>query len=85
MLTVRNLSSKSHDIAFVYDEVLNFVPAYCQSLLRAVGHVQHEHAHSNQRVYDFLVNAVFPEIVHGIETRLSVIFAPGNPEIFYKV
>ena len=69
-------------MALVYAEVLNFIPAHCRSLLQAVGH---DHSHSNQRGYDFLVNAVFPEIVRGIETRLSIIFAPGNPEIFYKV
>lgn len=84
-MTVRNLSSKSHDVALVYAEVLNFVPLHCQSLLRAVSHVQHDHTHSNQQGYDFLVNAVFPEIVRTIEEQLSVIFAPGNPDMFYKV
>ena len=72
-------------MSLVYSEVLNFIPAHCQPLLVAVGHIQHDHAHSNQKGYDFLVNAVFPEIVHGIETRLSIIFAPGNPDVFYKV
>lgn len=84
VITVRNFSSKAHNMALVYDQVLNFVPAHCQPLLQAVSHVQHDHAHSNQRTYDFLVNAVFPEIVRGIETRLGIIFAPGNPDIFYK-
>lgn len=81
------MTCKSHDIALVYTEVLNFVPAHCQPLLKAVGHIQHSHhPHSNdQRGYDFLVNAVFPEIIRGIETQLSIIFAPGNPDIFYKV
>lgn len=82
---MRNLSSKSHDVALIYAEVLNFIPAHCQPLLYAVGHIHHNSAHSNQQGYDFLVNAVFPEIVHGIETQLSIIFAPGNPDIFYKV
>lgn len=84
VLTVRNLSAKSHDIALVYAEVLNFIPGHCQPLLQAVSHIQH-HAHSNQQGYDFLVNSVFPEIICGIEARLSVIFAPGNPDLFYKV
>ena len=65
--------------------MLNFVPAHCRPLLQAVGHVQHDHAHSNQKGYDFLVNAVYPEIVRGVEAQLSVIFAPGNPDMFYKV
>ena len=37
------------------------------------------------RGYDFTVNAVFPEIVKGLETRTASIFAPGNPESFHKV
>jgi len=82
---VRNLSSKSHDVALVYAEVLNFIPAHYQPLLYAVGHMHHNPAQSNQQGYDFLVNAVFPEIVRGIEMHLSIIFAPGNPDIFYKV
>lgn len=35
--------------------------------------------------YDFLVNSVWPEIIRGIEERLSYLFNPGNPDIFYEV
>ena len=37
------------------------------------------------RGYDFLVNAVWPEIVANIEARTHSIFAPGNPDVFHKV
>lgn len=37
------------------------------------------------RGFDFIVNAVWPEVVKLIETRLSSIFAPGNPDAFHKV
>lgn len=37
------------------------------------------------RGYDFLVNAVWPEIVSNLEARTPSIFAPGNPEVFHKV
>lgn len=37
------------------------------------------------RGYDFLVNAVWPEIVSNIEARTHSIFAPGNPDVFHKV
>lgn len=36
------------------------------------------------RGYDFLVNAVWPEIVSCIETGVSSIFAPGNPNVFFE-
>ncbi len=34
------------------------------------------------RGYDFLVNAVWPEMVSNIEARTPSIFAPGNPNMF---
>ena len=37
------------------------------------------------RGYDFLVNAVWPEVVQNIEARIPSIFAPGNPDIFHQV
>ena len=37
------------------------------------------------RGYDFLVNAVWPEVVNNIEARTPSIFAPGNPEMFHEV
>jgi hypothetical protein len=36
------------------------------------------------RGYDFLVNAVWPEIVYNIEARTPSIFAPGNPDVFHE-
>lgn len=35
--------------------------------------------------YDFLVNSVWPEMIRAIEERLSYLFNPGNPEVFYEV
>ena len=37
------------------------------------------------RGYDFLVNAVWPELVANIEARTPSIFAPGNPSVFHQV
>ena len=52
---------------------------YCLSLVlcRSGGEVV--------RGYDFLVNAVWPEIISNIEARVPSIFAPGNPEVFHAV
>ena len=40
---------------------------------------------SGIRGFDVLVNAVWPEVVQLIETRLVSIFAPGNPDAFHQV
>ena len=37
------------------------------------------------RGYDFLVFAVWPEIVNDIEAMIPTIFAPGNPDVFHEV
>ena len=37
------------------------------------------------RGYDFLVNAVWPEVIANIEARTPSIFAPGNPDVFHQV
>ena len=37
------------------------------------------------RGYNFLVNAVWPEIVSNVEARTPSIFAPGNPNVFHEV
>ncbi len=35
--------------------------------------------------FDFVVNAVWPEIVALLDEKTSLIFAPGNPDSFHKV
>lgn len=35
--------------------------------------------------YDFVVNAVWPEVVVNIEGKTPSIFAPGNPSVFHEV
>lgn len=37
------------------------------------------------RGYDFIVNAVFPQVVKNLELKTPSIFAPGNPDVFHKV
>lgn len=35
--------------------------------------------------FDFLVNSVWPEVDDAFEKKLSFIFSPGNPDLFYEV
>ena len=63
----------------MYSAILKFIPKYCGFILEVS-----EGVHGTDE-FDFLVNAVWPEVVTAIETRASVIFAPGNPDTFYKV
>jgi len=43
------------------------------------------YSHSVVSGYDFVVNAVWPEVVVNIEGKTPSIFAPGNPDVFHEV
>jgi hypothetical protein len=35
--------------------------------------------------FDFLVNSFWPEVGQRLELDLPLIYAPGNPDMFYQV
>ena len=73
----------------MFDRILGFVHSRC-AILQGVteGVVQEDKRLGRVKPlggYDFLVNSVWPEVVSGLEKRAPVVFAPGNPDTFYKV
>ncbi|KAK7504893.1 hypothetical protein BaRGS_00003921 [Batillaria attramentaria] len=76
------LRSSSQGLEGMFAKVLNFVPTHC----RVLRDITCPGASSGEMVrgYDFLVNAVWPEIVANLEARTPSIFAPGNPEVFHQ-
>ncbi|RUS73592.1 hypothetical protein EGW08_018635, partial [Elysia chlorotica] len=75
------LAHNNNDLSVMFEEVLTFVPKKCLVLSNITTGTS---GGDIVRGYDFVVNAVFPEIVSSLEIRTSSIFAPGNPEIFHK-
>lgn len=69
-------------LAGMYTEVLKFVPEYCSLLL---GAWQEHGTLPTGSGFDFIVNAVWPEVVAMVDEKAAVIFAPGNPDTFHKV
>lgn len=72
----------------VYEDVLLFIPDTCSLLLditRATDPDTEDRGGTIVKGFDFLVNSVWPEIVSSLEKKVSVIFAPGNPDTFHKV
>ncbi|XP_070578022.1 conserved oligomeric Golgi complex subunit 2-like isoform X2 [Ptychodera flava] len=68
----------------MYNKILEFIPKKCQHIRAVTSPI---HSGGNQDVvrgYDFLVNAVWPEIVASIEGHTASIFAPGNPDVFHQ-
>ncbi|XP_015776675.1 PREDICTED: conserved oligomeric Golgi complex subunit 2-like [Acropora digitifera] len=75
----------------VYNKVLEFVPRHCTSLMNICSGrfvARDMEVFGEQRAgirgFDFLVNAVWPEVVNLVETRFGSIFAPGNPDSFHQ-
>jgi len=76
------LTNNSQGLSGMYKKVLEFIPVECKPLREAL----QPSAVDGEVVqgYDFLINAVWPEIVSNIEARTPSIFAPGNPTIFHN-
>ncbi|KAL8600040.1 hypothetical protein ACOMHN_039273 [Nucella lapillus] len=76
------LRTSSQGLEGMFNKVLDFVPTHCHVLrnITCPGTSSGEMV----RGYDFLVNAVWPEIVANLEARTPSIFAPGNPEVFHQ-
>ncbi|KAK3093714.1 hypothetical protein FSP39_019157 [Pinctada imbricata] len=83
MISEDSLKSNPAGLQGMYDKILSFIPSHCK-LLQEVTHGQASSTSEIVRGFDFLVNAVWPEIVSNIEARMASIFAPGNPEAFHK-
>lgn len=74
---------KSKGLDGMYAKVLEFIPKHCH-ILKEVTLAGSPGSSEVVRGYDFLVNAIWPEIVTNIEARTHSIFAPGNPDVFHK-
>lgn len=75
------LAQNNNDLSAMFEEVLTFVPKKCSILSNITTGTS---GGEIVRGYDFVVNAVFSEVVNCLEFRTSSIFAPGNPDIFHK-
>lgn len=76
----------------VYNKVLEFVPKHCAQMMNITSgrYVASDvemfgEQRAGIRGFDFLVNAVWPEVVGLIDARFGSIFAPGNPDAFHQV
>ncbi|XP_078673411.1 conserved oligomeric Golgi complex subunit 2-like isoform X1 [Branchiostoma floridae x Branchiostoma belcheri] len=85
VITEAVLMSHPQGLKGLYSRVLDFIPAHCKPLREVTtGLVPSSAQGEVVRGYDFLVNAVWPEVVSGLEKRTPSIFAPGNPSMFHQ-
>uniref|UniRef100_UPI00358F090A conserved oligomeric Golgi complex subunit 2 n=1 Tax=Myxine glutinosa TaxID=7769 RepID=UPI00358F090A len=69
----------------MYNKLLEFIPHHCHLLKDiTMGKATSEERTEVVPGFEFTVNSVWPEIVRALELRLSFLFNPGNPDLFYE-
>ncbi|XP_057704590.1 conserved oligomeric Golgi complex subunit 2 [Corythoichthys intestinalis] len=84
VIVEETVKSSPNGLQVMYSRLLEFVPHHCRLLREVTGGAISSDKADIVPGYDFLVNSVWPEMVKGIEERLSYLFNPGNPDIFYE-
>ncbi|VVC88375.1 unnamed protein product [Leptidea sinapis] len=75
------LQRSKGDLQRIYDSILSLL----NTKLKLFFHVtKHSKLTFQDQKYRFLVNCFWCEVEHRIEVNLSSIFAPGNPQLFYR-
>lgn len=88
VVTTKNLFTHPQGLPGIFADILDFIPKHCSLLMELTsrgGPSEGEEQAHVLKGFDFLVNAVWPDVVTLIEQKASVIFAPGDPNAFHKV
>ncbi|XP_064622383.1 conserved oligomeric Golgi complex subunit 2-like [Lineus longissimus] len=83
VITEEFIQANGQGLRGMFHRVLEFIPQQCKTLKEVTSGAA-QSGGEVVRGYDFLVNAVWPEIVYNIEARTPSMFAPGNPDIFHE-
>ncbi|KAJ6664626.1 hypothetical protein lerEdw1_006199 [Lerista edwardsae] len=78
------VQSHPNGLQTMYNKLLEFVPLHCRLLREVTGGGISSEKGNTVPGYDFLVNSVWPQIVHNIEEKLPSLFNPGNPDAFHE-
>ncbi|XP_053692668.1 conserved oligomeric Golgi complex subunit 2 [Sabethes cyaneus] len=78
VISESSLQNSPQGLAGIYNQILDFVSINMKLLL--------DLTKKNGKVkgYNFVVNSFWTEVERRMETNMSSIFAPGNPESFYQ-
>ena len=78
----------TEDLRIMCDNVIEFAQSDCNMLLNLTTEKSGPGKDEREdfvKGFDFLVNSVWPEVDDAIESKLSFIFSPGNPDLFFEV
>lgn len=73
-----SLQNSPQGLTGIYNQILDFVSLHMKNLLTLTK------KNGKVKGYNFIVNSFWTEVERRMETNMSSIFAPGNPEAFYQ-
>lgn len=78
IISESSLQNCPQGLSGIYSQIFDFIAIKMKDVLALTG------KHGKIKGFDFLINSYWIEIEQRLETNLSSIFAPGNPESFYQ-
>lgn len=78
IISESSLQNCPQGLSGIYSQIFDFIAIKMKDVLALTG------KHGKIKGFDFLLNSYWIEIEQRLETNLSSIFAPGNPESFYQ-
>lgn len=73
-----SLQNSPQGLTGIYNQILDFMSLHMKNLLTLTK------KNGKVKGYNFIVNSFWTEVERRMETNMSSIFAPGNPEAFYQ-
>lgn len=73
-----SLQNSPQGLTGIYNQILDFISLHMKNLLTLTK------KNGKVKGYNFIVNSFWTEVERRMETNMSSIFAPGNPEAFYQ-
>lgn len=78
IISESSLQNCPNGLSGIYSQIFDFIALKMKDVLALTG------KHGKIKGFNFLLNSYWIEIEQRLETNLSSIFAPGNPESFYQ-
>ncbi|XP_033125894.1 conserved oligomeric Golgi complex subunit 2-like [Anneissia japonica] len=84
VISERFIQTNPQGLKGLFSKVMEFIPKSCGLIREVTSPLFSSGSEKVVGGYNFMVNAVWPEIVSSLENRVASIFAPGNPDAFHQ-
>lgn len=77
---IRHALIESTDISPAFEKTLDFIRTECKAMLYVVERINRECGSH----FDFVINAIFPELTRCFEQSSALVFYAGDPDVFHE-